>query len=659
MKVKRVLGVLFILTCIITVRVTGVVPDKEVLIKFRPTATAELQEEFINEIGLTEMKRIDEISVRKYKITSDYSVSEVLKLCSNTAFVEYAEPTQAVRASAVTESFNEPGNEEPVAVQAEPAEFKPGEVLIKFKKEADQARALQALGTASIEVTSRLEGISVLQCTVLGNKSVLRAIEECNANPDIEYAEPNYIYRASVEPNDPRFSSLYGMRQIDAPEAWDVQTGSKAIIVGVIDTGVDMGHSDLKANMWRNPGETGDGKENNGVDDDGNGFVDDYRGWDFVGNDNNPHDDNRHGTHVSGTIGAVGNNSKGVVGVNWNTAIMPLRFLDAQGSGTTDDAVEAIIYGANMGAKVLSNSWGGGGRSQALEDAIKYANSRGVVFVAAAGNESGNNDRAPSYPANYNVENVISVASNTSSENLSGFSNFGKTTVDLSAPGSGILSTVPRGGYESLDGTSMATPHVSGAAALVWAQYPNASMNDVMIRLLGSVDRRASYANKVATGGRLNVNRALSTNPIIASTTRLGNTLDETGPYVVESDILDDSGIQGATLTYQVTGQPAATVNMVAQAAHRFRGEIPGQTLGSTVVYFVSATDDAGNRTQDNNFTFSIAEPSNDDGCCGQPAIDFEIASQPLRTSVNAAANASFFMIPLLALGLMSRRRKK
>ncbi len=629
-----------------------------VLIKFSENARPDQIDSLTTALGLEKVKSFDEIKVDVFEIKSQYSMSEVIRLCSAAAFVEYAEPSQAARAFAVEEPVAAAPAEEPLAVQAETAEFKPGEVIIKFKSGVSDLAAASLLSEVGIQVRKRFAEIGVSHCTISSNKDVLKTVEECNANTNVEYAEPNYIYRASIIPNDPRFSSLYGMTMIQAPEAWDLQTGSKSVIVGVIDTGVDVGHEDLAANIWQNPGETGGGKENNNVDDDGNGYVDDFRGWDFVNNDNNPLDDNNHGTHVSGTIGAVGNNSKGVVGVNWNVSIMGLKFLDGNGSGTTDDALEAILYGANMGAKILSNSWGGGGKSQALEDAIKVARDKGVVFVAAAGNDFSNNDRAPTYPSNYEVENVVSVAANTSSDVLAGFSNFGKITVDLSAPGNNILSTIARGQYDTFSGTSMATPHVSGAMALVLAQYPGLTMQQVIIRVLGSVDRKAAYADKVLTGGRLNVFKAMSTNPIIARTTHLENTLDEAGPYVVEADILDDSVVQSATLTYQITGQSTVTVNMAAAGTDHYRGEIPGQTLGSTIVYFVSATDDAGNTTQDSNFTFSIAEPTGG-GCCGKPPVDFEVENPYLRTSLNTVFNIFFFALPFVVFKVRSRRRKK
>ncbi len=544
--------------------------------------------------------------------------------------------------------------------QSQQADFRPGEVIVKFKSDVSTASINSVLSNAGIQIARQFSDISVYKCTISGDKAVHTAVAECNADPNIEYAEPNFIYHTFKTPDDPRFSDLWNLTMISAPEAWDLQTGDRANIVGVIDTGVDLDHEDLEANIWKNPGESGDGKESNGIDDDSNGFIDDYRGWDFINNDNNPDDDNNHGTHVSGTLGAVGDNGIGIVGVNWEVSIMALKFLDASGSGSLDDALGCILYGVNNGAKVLSNSWGGGGFSQALEDAIQFANDNGVLFVAAAGNggEDGvgdNNDSVSSYPANYEVPNVISVAANTSSDNLTRFSNFGKNFVDLAAPGADILSTVRNNGYQRFSGTSMATPHVSGAAALIWAQYPGINSNQVKIRLLGSVDRKPAYTGNVATGGRLNVHKALSTNPIIF-TRRLDNTDNETGPYVVNADITDDTSISSAQLTYQISGGTSATNAMTLISNGLYRAEIPGQPKGTTITYFVKAADSDGNETRDSNFTFEIKEAG---GCGADGAAEMTSIQNPaIRTTVNATLNIIFFLLPLYLIKSRSGRRK-
>jgi len=628
----------------------------KVLIKFNEDVSLEKINSLTKELGLVKVKTFDEINVQVFTISSDYSVEEVIKFCSNSSIVKYAEPTAEYRAFS-SKTSPEASNPEPaMAAQAQLAEHKPGEVIIKFKNIADE-EVVRTLSNVGITVLKQFGTLGVYHCDT-GGKSVSQAIKECEADPNVVYAEPNYIYRRFVEPNDPQFSQLYGMTITDSPAAWDIQTGSKSVIVGVIDTGVDWDHEDLGDNIWTNTAEI----PSNNTDDDGNGFVDDVRGWDFKNDDNNPDDDNDHGTHVSGTIGAVGNNGVGVVGVNWQVSIMPLKFLGGDGSGSLDDALGCILYGVNNGAKVLSNSWGGGGFSQSLEDAIQFANDNGVLFIAAAGNESRDNDSFPSYPANYEVPNVISVAASTSSDNLASFSNRGRNTVHLAAPGQDIRSTTKGNTYNTFSGTSMATPHVSGAAALIWAQFPGLSMAQIKMRILGGVDRVASFSDATSTGGRLNVNNSISTNPIIANTTRLQNTLDEAGPYVVESDMLDDGGIQSASLTYQISGQEAVNVAMTSTGADHYSGNIPGQVLGSTITYFASATDNDGNETRDGNNTFSIADPppTQPPSCgCGRPAIDFDIQNQSLKTTVNAAANLSFFLLPLAAIGFYSKRKKK
>lgn len=628
--------------------------QKEVMIKFAPQVSSQQIDSLSLAWGLSKVKSIKELNVEVFEVKDEQRVSQVVQLASMSPYVVYAEPSEPVRAFA-----SEPPAASPATAPAQIASHKEGEVIIKLKPTVSVSSIDTMVSYSGLKVLKSFEAIRVYLCAITDGESVSNKLIKCNAESDIEYSEPNYIYHTFVTPDDSRFSELYGMTIIDAPEAWDVQTGSKSVIVGVIDTGVDVGHEDLEANIWKNPGESGDGKENNGVDDDGNGFEDDFRGWDFINDDNNPSDDNNHGSHVSGSIGAQGNNGKGVVGVNWNVSIMGLKFLGSDGSGTTDGAVSAIIYGANMGAKVLSNSWGGGGRSQALEDAIKYANDRGVLFIAAAGNESSDNDGVATYPANYQVANLVSVAASTSSDNLASFSNYGNKTVHLAAPGNSILSTVINDRYERLSGTSMATPHVSGAMALVWAQFPALSATDIKNRVLGSVDKNSAFGDRVITGGRLNVNKALSTNPIVANTTRLENTLDETGPYVVECDALDDGTVQSATLTYQVGSNAAADVSMTASGSGHYRGEIPGQALGSTIVYFVTAVDNAGNNGRDGNFTFMIAEPSNGGGCCGKPAVDVAVGNSAVRTTINTALNVSMFLLPLVAVKYVANRRRK
>ena len=319
------------------------------------------------------------------------------------------------------------------------------------------------------------------------------------------WCQPNFVYTASVIPNDTNYSSLYGMGKIAAPEAWETNTGSADIVVAVVDTGIDYTHPDLAANIWTNLGE----KPGNGIDDDGNGYIDDIHGYDFYNEDSDPYDDNDHGTHCAGTIGAVGNNGQGVVGVSWNVSLMGLKFLGASGSGNTFDAIRAINYAIDNGARVINASFGGGGYDAALEDAVQRAADEGVLFVAAAGNDGTNNDTFPSYPASFPVNYLLSVAATDGTDSLTWFSNYGSTSVDVAAPGSAIRSTVPGGGYQSFSGTSMATPHVAGLAALLLAEDPSLTLSELWDAIFSTVDTISDSAF-LASGGRINAAAAIS-----------------------------------------------------------------------------------------------------------------------------------------------------
>ena len=366
-----------------------------------------------------------------------------------------------------------------------------------------------------------------IQLVNIGESDMESFILEHQNNPQIKSVSPNYIITipttkndeltpSDKEPlfsNDPYFSRLWGLHNtgqfggktdsdIDGPEAWGHQTGSKDVVVGVIDTGIDYKHPDLKNNMWINQAEF-DGKDN--VDDDNNGYVDDIYGYDFAYNDGDPMDVHGHGTHVAGTIGAEGDNKIGVAGVNKNVSLMALKFLNDQGRGTTAGAIEAVKYATLMGADLTNNSWGGGGESQTLKDTIE----KGPLFFAAAGNARNDNDTRKFYPASYDLENIVAVASTNNNDNRSSFSNYGATSVDLGAPGSFIYSTLPKNGYTSYSGTSMATPHVAGVGALLLAEDPNLTDKKVKEIILNSVDEIDALKGKTVTGGRLNAHEAL------------------------------------------------------------------------------------------------------------------------------------------------------
>ncbi len=425
----------------------------------------------------------------------------------------------------------------------------PGELLVEYVSQADvgqQARVRSSLSGSLLETLNspirRLSGLGALERFRLGSESAVNdALAWLRRDPSVRYAEPNYIYRKMDVSNDTYYTngSLWGMYSDDSPtsgpngttnqfgsqaeKAWrDGVIGSSNVIVGVIDEGTQVKHPDLNDNIWTNPFEV----PADGVDNDGNGYVDDINGWDFVNNDNSVYDagQDAHGTHVSGTIGGEGGNGSGVVGVNWDVTIVPLKFLGVDG-GTTTDAVRAIDYLTDLktrhGLNIVAsnNSWGGGGYSQALHDAILRAAKANILFVAAAGNDGLN---GADYPAAYTTldgtstesaatyEAVIAVAAINSSGALASFSNYNATSVDIGAPGEGIWSTIPSNSYASYSGTSMATPHVTGAVALYASLVPQGtSAATIRQAILSTATPTASLAGKVATGGRLNVYNAI------------------------------------------------------------------------------------------------------------------------------------------------------
>jgi subtilisin family serine protease len=358
----------------------------------------------------------------------------------------------------------------------------PRRLLVRFDPDA----SLDARGELLASIGVRFAGEPVINDThaidIARGGRLEHAMTALRRSPLVLYAERDLVYRASVAPNDPRFASLWGLHNvgqisagvadadIDAPEAWEVTTGDNAVTVGVVDTGVAYEHPDLAPNIWRNPGESGAGRESNGVDDDGNGYVDDVRGWDWVDDDASPHDLNGHGTHVAGTIGAQGNDGVGVTGVSWKTSLVPLRALDASGAGTSSDLARAFNYAGKKGLSVVSASLGGGGFSQTLLDSI--AAWPKTLFVVAAGNEAIDNEQRASYPCNYTVANLVCVAATDAADRLAGFSNYGSTSVDLGAPGVGILSTVPSFVTPFTEGfeAELAVGWVSGGTAPAWGR---------------------------------------------------------------------------------------------------------------------------------------------------------------------------------------------
>lgn len=404
----------------------------------------------------------------------------------------------------------------------------PTEVFVRFKAgvSADRIESItERLHDRIEDQTEAVSGLNLVEDE--DGKNAETVIAEYSALPEVEYVEKIYRIQADetgdssepVKPNDPRFHEQWALANvgqdggtrgadISALAAWVTTTGTDKVIVAVLDSGVDYTHPDLKSNIWKRP-------ENIMVYRDKNlGVIDDTHGYNALDNDGDPMDQNGHGTHCAGIIGAEGGNNEGITGVNWTVQIMPLKFMDASGSGTTKDAIEAINYvidrrkaGVNVG--VISASWGSTQRSQALEDVIKKAYEAGILFVAASGNSSVDTDRSPHYPSSYKVGNVISVAALDRNDSLTSFSNYGLKSVHIGAPGKDILSTYLNHEFKESSGTSMATPVVAGVAALVLSKNPKMSVDELRKHLLESVDKLPALKTKVVSGGRINAAKAV------------------------------------------------------------------------------------------------------------------------------------------------------
>ncbi len=417
-----------------------------------------------------------------------------------------------------------------------------GEILVKFREQVrtDSARTEQAIKAAGTDVVRHLPHAGLSLVKVGDKETVEAAVKRLRQHPDVEYAEPNYKrYRMALTPNDPLFSSQWGLPKIQAPAAWDTGQGSKAVIVAMPDTGIDINHPDLNANLWLNSGEIC----NNGIDDDLNGVIDDCYGANMITKSGNGIDDEGHGSHVAGIIGAVGNNGVGVAGVNWYVSLMALKFMAADGVGSVADEIDAINYAKLKGARVVNMSFGSSDPSEFERQAIAGASS--ILFAAAACNNHQNSDIFPCYPASYDLPNMISVAATDENDNLASFSNYGPTTVGVAAPGVDIESTFLGSTYHLLSGTSMSTPFVSGLAALILSQKPALTPSQVKDRILRTADVVPALQGKLLTGGRINAYRAL--------------TETITGPFIYS--LSPTTGSVGATVTIKgsnfttVTGQ--------------------------------------------------------------------------------------------------------
>lgn len=462
-------------------------------------------------------------------------------------------------------------------------------VMVRLKPNVRVETLINRFRRLNPELRRRLPASNVwlVSFQAPGLDTVPRALEEMRRAVDlVEHVRPDAVVHVAAAPNDTGFSSQWGLHNngqnggtvdvdIDGPEAWNLGTGSRSVVVAMIDSGMDLVHPDLAANRWSNPHEIA----GNGIDDDGNGYVDDVHGWDFASDDNNPQDEMGHGTHVAGILGAVGNNALGVSGVAWQVSIASLKFTDAVGDGTISDAIEATYYATSIGALLSSNSWSGVLYDPLLKTAIEDANAHGVLYVAAAGNEGANTDISARYPSSYTMDNVIAVACVNRSGALSWFSNYGQVSVDLGAPGEEIYSTTAGGGYGTMGGTSMAAPMVSGTCALLKAFKPGLTARDIKAIVLSSAQPLASLAGKCSTGGLLNARAALEVANDLA---------------VAPGDVYAAAGEAGlavtpATRTYTITNNSTASAPWTSSVTQSWLSLTPssgtlqaGQSLSVT-----------------------------------------------------------------------------
>jgi len=456
------------------------------------------------------------------------------------------------------------GTTDDACADGEVGDYVAGQLLVKFKDAASDDDMKDAKKAVDAKDKKDLE--SGIHMWKLGDdwdvEKALKELEKSKYDDVLEFAEPDYYVYADDLPTDPLRGDMWTMHNvgqtggtadadIDMLEVWNdpPSLSTTEIIVGVIDTGIDYTHPELEDMMWTNPGEYG---KTSGVDDDGNGYVDDIHGVDFVNDDGDPMDDNGHGSHCSGVIAAEGGNGVGVVGINSGIKLMGLKFLGSGGSGATSDALLAVNYAKAMGAKVTSNSWGGGGKSRAMETAIKGS---GALFVASAGNSGSSQVQ---YPAGYTCDNVISVAATDHNDAKASWSNYGKTWVDLGAPGVNVMSCYLGGVYKMMSGTSMACPHVSGAAALYMKVNPSTAILDVKAKILGSVDTVSSMSGITVSGGRLNVKNMFTGTDELPS--------DSSSPAQLGDLMLDSTTSTSLTFTCTAVEEDADTTESFAYA---------------------------------------------------------------------------------------------
>jgi thermitase len=385
-------------------------------------------------------------------------------------------------------------------------------VLVGFEDGVSKARQERVLGSAGGRLAQRFGAVRRGRLAVVRPRSGTAADtlrRRLAKDPAVAYAEPDHVQRVATTPNDPYYGFDYAVvdgpedHDIDAPGAWSTRTSCAK--VAILDTGIDTDHPDLAANVHKS-----DDKPGNGKDDDKNGYVDDTYGYDAIAGKGSGEDDNGHGTHVAGIVAARGNNASGTAGACWSAKLGAIKFMNAKGKGSTSDAIEGIEYAVKAGYKIVNCSFGSSAKSSALHDAVDYAQEKNVLLVVAAGNDGEDIDEAPVYPASYGDSNILAVAASTADDTLASFSNYGAESVDVAAPGDGILSTYLGGGYKVLSGTSMAAPYAAGVAALLRKQEPDATYGDLRYAVRHKVDQPPGVKDKVKYDGRLNAAKALA-----------------------------------------------------------------------------------------------------------------------------------------------------
>ena len=607
--------------------------------------------------------------------------------CGNTNTANLGVATKGTAATKATASLPD-ASLRTILARAEDGGYRPGELLVKFRSGVDASSAQRTNSAVGARKMRRLSSLDIEQVKLPAGLSVQAAITQYMQDPNVEYAEPNYLrFVESYEtdpffPDDPYFVQEWGMwntgiyaggvsgADVKAPLAWTIARGTRDVVIAVLDSGIDYNHPDLRGNIWLNPGEVCP----DGIDNDSNGFVDDCQGWNFVSDTNDPLDDIGHGTIVAGIIGAVGNDHSGVTGMMWRVQLMPLKTLDSSGAGTVAEEVAAIDYvmlmksmGTNV--RLMNASFGSATFSNAEYTAIRDAGEAGILLIASAGNGNSegvgiNDDHTPHYPSSFGLDNIISVAATDQRDNLASFSNFGLSSVDVGAPGVYILSTVPIGldyalctaaatpGYNFCNGTSFSAPFVTGLAGLLDTAYPNFSSGQIRSTILRYVDVVPSLENRVFTSGRINAFKAVSS--LMTPTDVTAEADEATSVTVTWTD--NATGEDGYTVDRKTGGGAYVQIaSLPADSTSYTDTTVIGNTTYTYRVKAFNTIPATSTSVESNAVTTPEPPPSATGGAGGGCSVGGP------QNFASGASNAVVFLMPLLVLLVARnlRRRKK